>query len=112
MDNCANNYILLGGESKFGKLVVAIVLDFKTITVAGQTQSSVESANQSCVGILLDILCGSVCPFKELVSPLPAKDNSLAKENVTISPCLPSHIGPKSAPQDLDRGEQDPMVAL
>jgi len=112
MVNCANNCVLLGGQSKFGKLVVAIVLDFKTITVADQIQSSVESANQGCVGILLDILCGSVSPIKELGSPLPAKGRSLVRETVTISPCLPSRIGPKSAPQDLDIGEQDPMAAL
>ena len=112
MDNYANNFVLLGGQSKFGKLVVAIVLDFKTITVADQIQSSVESANQGYVGILLDILCGSTCSVKEPVSPLPAKGSLLARETLTISPCLPSRIGLKSAPQDLDIGEQDPMPAL
>jgi len=112
MGNCANNYVLPVDQSKFGKPVVAIALDFTTITVADQTQSPVESANQGYVGILLDILCGSVRPIKELASPPPAKGSSVARETVTISPCLPSCVGPKSARQDLDIGEQDPMAAL
>jgi hypothetical protein len=58
MDNCANSHVLLGGQSNLGIPVVAIVLDFKTITVADQTRFSAESASHGCVGILLDILCG------------------------------------------------------
>jgi uncharacterized membrane protein YagU involved in acid resistance len=39
----------------------------------------VKSAVQGYVGILLDILCGTVQPIKELAFPPRVKDNSVAK---------------------------------
>jgi hypothetical protein len=79
MGNCANNCVSPVNQSKSGKSVVNIALDFATITAADRTQSTVESAIQGYVGILLDILCGSVRPIKELASPPLAKGNSVAK---------------------------------
>jgi hypothetical protein len=79
MGNGANNCVLPVNQSKSGKPVVAIALAFETIAETDRTQFPVESAIQGYVGILLDILCGSVRPITELASPPLAKGSSVAK---------------------------------
>ena len=80
--------------------------------MTGRSQSLAESVIKHSVSILRDILCGSMRPIKELASPPLAKGNSVGRETVTISPCLLSRIGRKTAQEDLDTGEQGPMAAL
>jgi hypothetical protein len=69
----------LSNQSKSGKPVVSIALDFATITATDRIQSPVNSTIQGYVGILLDILCGSVRPITELASPPLVKGSSVAK---------------------------------